>query len=42
MLLISRSGVTEEKALELFHHYSVPLFPFLNVKFQVLAKKVVM
>jgi hypothetical protein len=40
MLLVSRFGLVEENAVEIFHQYVV-LF-FLNVEFQVFSGKIIM
>ena len=43
MLLVSRSVLVEEDVVEVFHYYgfSHVLF-FLDVKFQVLSRKIIM
>ena len=41
MLLVSRSRLVEEDAIEVFHYY-VSLVFFLDVKFQALSEKIVM
>ena len=40
MLLVVRSGLVEENAVEVFHHYGVHLPSFLDVKLQVLSGKI--
>ena len=40
MLLISRSGLVEEDVVEVFQYYG--FYFFLDVKFQVLAGKIIM
>ena len=42
ILLVSRSGLVEENAVEVFHHYGVHLFSFFLVKFQVISDKIIM
>jgi hypothetical protein len=39
MLLVSRSGLVEENAVEMFHYYGFHVVLFLDVKFQVLSGK---
>ena len=42
MLLVSRSGLVEDDAVEVFHYYSFHLSSFfLDVKFQVLSGKII-
>ena len=41
MLLVSRPGLVEEDAVEMFHYYGFHL-SFLDVKFQVLSGKIIM
>ena len=41
MLLVNRSGLVEEDAVEVFHYYGFHL-SFLNVQFQVFSGKIIM
>ena len=38
MLLVSRFGLVEENAIEVFHHYALL---FLEVKFKVFSEKII-
>jgi len=46
MLLVSRSGLVEEDAVEVFHYHDFHLtflsFFFLDVRFKVLSAKIIM
>jgi hypothetical protein len=42
MLFVSRSGLVEENAVKVFHHWCSLVLFFLDVKFEVLSGKIIM
>jgi hypothetical protein len=41
MLLVSRSGVVEKNAVEVFHHWCSLLRFLFDIKFQILSEKII-